>query len=116
MEEKKSPAGDFLHAGPGVAHIRLSVFSIARLGFRVKGKMPRTLSARLFGERRELSETAGTGLEPASPRLTDGYSTIELPGNLLPIHTVSWPGGLDLSPESLYREISGKSPAEGVRA
>ncbi len=31
-------------------------------------------------------------------------------------HTVSWPGGLDLSPESLYREISGKSPAEGVRA
>ena len=25
-------------------------------------------------------------------------------------HTAAWPGGIDLSPESLYQDITGKSP------
>jgi hypothetical protein len=31
-------------------------------------------------------------------------------------HTVAWPGGIDLSPESLYAEITGKSPLKTTHA
>lgn len=31
-------------------------------------------------------------------------------------HTVSWPGGIDLCPDSLYAEITGKTILESVHA
>lgn len=31
-------------------------------------------------------------------------------------HTVAWPGGIDLSPESLYEEITGKSAPKTMHA
>lgn len=30
--------------------------------------------------------------------------------------TVAWPGGIDLSPESLYEDITGKSPLKAMHA
>lgn len=31
-------------------------------------------------------------------------------------HTVAWPGGIDLAPESLYEEITGKPPVRAANA
>ncbi len=31
-------------------------------------------------------------------------------------HTVAWPGGIDLAPESLYEEVAGRSPLKTSRA
>lgn len=31
-------------------------------------------------------------------------------------HTVAWPGGIDLAPESLYQDITGKSPLRASHA
>lgn len=30
--------------------------------------------------------------------------------------TVAWPGGIDLSPESLYEDVAGKRPSKAVHA
>ena len=44
-------------------------------------------------------DAAGTGVEPASLQLTADCSTIELPGNVLPIHTA-------ISPKMFPREAA----------
>ncbi len=53
----------------------------------------------------DLSDLAGKGV--FSKWLEPGF--FELVAVDKESHTVTWPGGIDLSPESLYEDISGKS-------
>ncbi len=83
-ESKKEGPGfprPWVAIGPSV---RISVTEAMNIVKKVL-KTGRTLTPHLSGERQISMRPAGAGLEPASLHLTDGRSTIKLPGKVLPI-------------------------------